>query len=156
MTQSIDSLSRRSFAFLCSSASVAAAFGGSPPDTPEPGPLQNLFAELTGFPASALDAQFALELAEALATGGRADELQRRLRASDGDFDDLETEIIAAWYSGDLPAPNGPAPNGPVVGTFQGALIWTAPRLRHAAGRLRCAGLVQTALSIRLTSFLLR
>lgn len=121
MTPSIESLSRRSFAIFCGSASVAAALGASMPQAPELEPFQKLSAELTGFPTSALDARFARDLAEALVAGGRRDELERRLEAPGSEFDDLETEIIAAWYSGILPAPSRA-----VVGTFQGALIWAA------------------------------
>lgn len=91
------------------------------PQSPELGPFLKLSAELTGLPASALDAQFAHRLVEALAAGGRSGELGRRLKAPGSEFAALETEIIAAWYSGVLPAPSGA-----VVGTFQGALIWAA------------------------------
>ena len=88
-----------------------------------------LFAELTGFPASALDAPFAQQLAAALAAVGRIDELERRLRAPGDEFASLETEIIAAWYSGQLPAPSGP-----MVGTFRNALIWAALGFATAPG----------------------
>lgn len=121
MRQSIEPLSRRSFALFCGSASVAAALGASMPRGPELYPLQKLSAELTGFPASALDAQFARNLAEALTVGGRRDELERRLEAPGSELGDLETEIIAAWYSGVLPTPSGS-----MVGTFREALIWAA------------------------------
>ena len=121
MKPSTHALSRRSFALYCGSATVAATFGAAVPETPESGLFQKLSAALTGFPASALDAQFAHELAAALAASGRIDELERRLRAPGGEFGDLETQIIAAWYSGILPAPSGP-----MVGAFRDALIWTA------------------------------
>ena len=121
MTPSIESLSRRSFALFCGSAGVAAALGAAMPEASELEPFQKLSAALTGFPASALDAQFAHELAAALAASGRADELERRLKAPVGECGDLDTEIIAAWYSGTLPAPSGP-----VVSTFRDALIWAA------------------------------
>ena len=121
MTPSIEPLSRRSFALFCGSASVAAATGASLPGIPEVGPFRRLSAELTGLPTSALDARFARDLAEALAAGGRRAELERRLEAPGSEFEDLETEIIAAWYSGVLPIPSGP-----MVGTFRDALIWAA------------------------------
>lgn len=121
MTPSIESLSRWSFAIFCGSASMAAALGASMPQAPELEPFQKLSAELTGLPASMLDAQFARDLAEALAVGGRSDELERRLTAPGSEFGDLETEIIAAWYSGVLPTPSGP-----MVGAFRDALIWAA------------------------------
>ena len=121
MTPSATALNRRSFALFCGSASVAAALGGAVPETSELGLFQEQSAALTGFPASALDAQFAHELATALAAGGRIGELERRLRAPGSEFGDLETEIIAAWYSGILPTPSGP-----MVGTFRDALIWAA------------------------------
>ena len=121
MKPSSHAISRRSFALLCGSATAAAALGAAVPETPELGRFQKLSAALTGFPASALDAQFAHELAAALAAGGRIGELERRLRAPDGEFGGLETEIIAAWYSGILPTPSGPT-----VGTFRNALVWAA------------------------------
>ena len=117
----MDSLNRRSFSLLCGSASVAAAFGAALPDPPELGAFRKLCAELTGFPVSALDPRMAAQLLQALIEAGRGGELKRRLQGPSGDFADLETEIIAAWYSGVVPAPSGP-----VVGTFQGALIWSA------------------------------
>lgn len=120
MNQPTSKLTRRSFAAACGSAS-AAALGAWPSTGINVNEFRELSAELTGFPASALDVQFAAELAEALAAVGLGDELKRRLKASGGAFHDLETEIIAAWYSGVLPTPSGP-----VVGTFQGALIWPA------------------------------
>ena len=121
MEPSTHALSRRSFALYCGSATVAAAFGATVPETPESGLFQKLSAALTGLPAAALDAQFAQELAATLAAGGRIGELERRLRAPGSEFGDLETEIIAAWYSGILPTPSGP-----MVGTFRDALIWAA------------------------------
>ena len=121
MKPSAHALSRRSFALLCGSATAAAAFGAAVPETPELGLFKKLSGALTGFPASALDARFARDLAEALAAGGRRAELERRLEAPGGEFEGLETEIIAAWYSGVLPTPSGP-----MVGTFRDALIWAA------------------------------
>ena len=114
-------LSRRSFALLCGSATAAAAFSAPVPETPESGLFQKLSAALTGFPASALDAHLGHELATALAASGRIDELELRLKAPGSEFGGLETEIIAAWYSGVLPTPSGP-----MVGTFRDALIWAA------------------------------
>ena len=121
MKRSMDSLSRRSFALFCGSATVAVALGAAAPETPELERLLKLSAALTGFPPSALDAQFAVRLAAALTANGRAAELEGWLNAPDGKFEELETEMIAAWYSGVLPAPSGP-----VVGNFQDALAWTA------------------------------
>ena len=121
MKPATHALSRRSFALLCGSATAAVAFGAPGPETPKSEPFQQLSAELTSFPTSALDAQFAHELAAALAADGRIDELERRLRAPGSEFGDLETEIIAAWYSGVLPTPSGP-----MVGAFRDALIWAA------------------------------
>ena len=121
MKRSMDFPSRRSFALFCGSAAVAAALGAAAPESPELERLLKLSAALTGFPASAFDAQFAVRLAAALAANGRADELARWLNAPGGEFDELETEIIAAWHSGVLPAPAGP-----MVGAFRDALVWAA------------------------------
>ena len=115
------SFNRRSFTLFCGSAGVAAALGASLSETPELGPFRKLCAELTGFPPSALDPQLTARLLQTLVEEGRGPELTSRLQAPSPEFADLEAEIIAAWYSGVLPAPSGP-----VVGTFQGALIWAA------------------------------
>ena len=121
MKRSTDSLSRRSFALLCGCAAAAAALGAAVPETPQLERLVKLSAALTGFPASALDARFAAQLAAALAANGRASELERWLNGPDGEFEELETEIIAAWYSGVLPTSAGPT-----VGAFREALVWAA------------------------------
>ena len=100
---------------------MVAAFRASRPKTPELGPFQKLSAELTGFPASALDAQFAHGLMKSLADRGLTRELNRRLKAPDGEFGNLEAQIISAWYSGVLPTPSGP-----MIGTVRDALVWAA------------------------------
>ena len=122
MTQSVShALNRRSFTLFCGSAGVAAAFGAALPKSSELEPFRKLSAELTGFPVSALDPQLSARLLQALVAGGCRKELKRRVLAPGPEFGGLETEIIAAWYSGVTPAPSGP-----VVGTFQAALIWPA------------------------------
>ena len=122
MTQPVrHALSRRSFTLFCGSVSVAAALGAAMPESPQLEPFRKLSAALTGFPVAALDPRIAARLLRGLVEAGRGKELTRRLRGPGDEFSVLETEIIAAWYSGVLPAPSRP-----VVGSFQGALIWAA------------------------------
>ena len=121
-------LNRRSFTLFCGSVSVAVAFGASLSEAPELEPFRKLSADLTGFPIAALDPQSSAQLLQALVEVGRGEELKSRLQAPGSGFSGLETEIIAAWYSGVLPAPLTRAMDAPGEGRLltQGALIWAA------------------------------
>ena len=99
---------------------VPAAIGVPAPDVTNVGAFKRLSAALTGFPAAALDDEFARNLLQALKSSGRAAAIDALVRGKDaGDSASLETEIVSAWYSGLLPGETGP-----VVATIRTALAW--------------------------------
>ena len=125
---------RRSFAALCGGVAALAASAPVPAEADGLAAFLDLSARLTGFPAEALDSTFGGALLRALVESGHGAALDGLLRGADGtDFSALETEIIAAWYSGVLPTASGN-----VVGTLYGALVWAAADFAAPPGV--CAG----------------
>ena len=109
-------LSRRSLAALCGAAPALAALA-TVPTTESLDAFVALSSRLTGFAPRELDRSFATHLLLALID--RGDDLAA-LRAGDDDAE-LAADVIAAWYSGILPAARQP-----IVATFHDALIWQA------------------------------
>lgn len=140
-------LSRRGFVERCLLSAVACRIAGcaSVPAGTDLDRFIALCAELTGVPASALDPIMAERLMQAFAAAGRGGELARLLvgAAESGD-DGLSRDLMVAWYSGIHPAQPGDAVADStlalteVVGTYEGALIWTA--LGFARPQGICAG----------------
>ena len=110
--------SRRRFAAVCGCGPALAVCSSSTWSAGDLQPFLALSARLTGFPAAALDVGFGDGLLRALADSGRKSELDALLRDGTGS-EELEAEIIAAWYGGILPTASGA-----VVGTLYGALVW--------------------------------
>ena len=132
MEPSPSRISRRGFVALCGAAAAIAASGANEDARAA---FQALCERLTGFPRMALPADFAEQLRQALIEAGHADALEVLLREDATSDAALESEIIAACYSGVLPARVG---NQPVVGTLYGALVWQAADF--AAPPAMCAG----------------
>ena len=81
-----------------------------------------LSANLTGFPVAALNRDFADALWRALSDAGHRPTLETLLGGDRcAGCEALEIDIVAAWYSGVLPAPSGG-----IVATLHDALIWKA------------------------------
>lgn len=119
--RSAATLTRRSFATLWGAA-TGVAIAAPVPGAAAVDSFRALSAMLTGFDEAQLDAGFASELRRALLGAGHASKLAALTTstAPTPATAALESDIVAAWYSGVLPG----AP--PVVATLYGALIWSA------------------------------
>ena len=122
MAQPKAGLSRRAFAAFCGTAPGVAALAASSPEAGKVGAFRELSARLTGFPAADLDVRFAASLWQALAAAGHHSALEALLANADCEgCKAVQVEIIAAWYSGQLPDAAGP-----IATTLHDALIWRA------------------------------
>lgn len=103
--------------------------------------LRQRSARLVGFPAAALDEDFAVALWAAFAAGGRLADVRAWLAGSEpapgaGEPPSaLEGEIAAAWYGGLLPGPEDAS-----VGAYYGALAWQAAAFATPPGRCAAPG----------------
>ena len=114
-------LSRRAFAAFCGAAPGVAALAASP-EGRRVEAFKEMSANLTGFPAAALDARFASVLWRALAAAGHQSKLEALLADADCDgCEAVRVEIVSAWYSGTLPDAAGS-----VAAAAHDALIWRA------------------------------
>ena len=116
--KTVSGFSRRHFAAVCGCAPALVVYTSPTWSAGDLQPFLALSARLTGFPAAALDVGFGDALLRTLADSGRKSELDALLRDGSG-CEELEAEIIAAWYGGILPTASGA-----VVGTLYGALVW--------------------------------
>lgn len=102
--------------------------------------LRQRSASLTGFPASALDEDFATALWRALSASGRLAAARAWLAgrepatAATEPPSALELEIAAAWYGGLVPGAVAS------VGAYYGALAWRAAPFATPAGRCAAPG----------------
>lgn len=103
--------------------------------------LRQRSASLTGFPASALDQDFAAALWAAFSAAGRSSDLRawlagREPAAAPGEqLSALDPEIAAAWYGGMLPGTDAVS-----VDAYYGALAWQAAAFATPAGRCGTPG----------------
>lgn len=106
-----------------------------------------LSARLSGRPLASLDQGLATGILDFLRQEGKAGELQR-LHDEHAADPQLVSEVLTAWYSGQVPTP----PRATLVG-FPQALIWGAAPFLHAPGT--CGGAtgaaVQGASSVMIT-----
>lgn len=96
--------------------------------------LRQRSASLTGFPASALDQDFAAALWIAFSAAGRSSDLQAWLAGREP-RSALGPEIAAAWYGGMLPGTDAVS-----VDAYYGALAWQAAAFATPAGRCGVPG----------------
>lgn len=125
---------RRSFLAWCALLPGFGALAGGKDADDAVQLLRQRSASLTGFPASALDQDFAAALWAAFSAAGRSSDLRAWLAGREP-RSALDSEITAAWYGGMLPGTDAVS-----VDAYYGALAWQAAAFATPAGRCGAPG----------------